>query len=235
MNLRDKAKELIALGIAVVVIVVGMTVDLDTIGRWVSGTQIVISSTTRTSTAPYFAGEVLRFGLKDVQSPKVYWVFDEEAPVAGSVEAQFAFPFDDKSPAGQSRDHRVDVFFKQGDAYESASALVRTVNIRLSAKVSFTESDIEVAPPPEFAGDWLLTGASLARFSNARFDPPRSLTDTGSSWTTTNKDAAVTWGFKDDGALPAAIDNSQQAWTWYEFTSRSTGKKLTMAQPVSTK
>lgn len=236
MNLKENLGKLATFAVAVLLVILGLTVKLDTIKGWVYGTRITVSSTARSGEAPYFAGEVLRFGLEGVQSPRVYWAFDEGSPVVGSIEAQFAFPFDEHSPAGLPSDHRVDAFFKRGDGYRTASALVRTVNFKYAARVSVGDADIRVATPTEFASEWFLTGASIARFSGGKFGDRHSLaggTDTG--WVATKGDALETWGFTETAALPTAVANNQQAWTWYDFKNKKTGASLSVAQPVSQK
>lgn len=228
---------LAAFAVAVLLIILNWTVNLDTIRRWVFGTKIVVSSTTRAGIADYLAGEVLRFSLEDVRSPRVVWAFDEGQPVVGNVEAQFAFPFDTTVPKGQARDHRIDAFFKVGDAYKTASTLIRTSNLEYAASVSVDESTVTVAAPNTFGADWSLTGTSLARFSGGQFLKQHKMLSQAPAnpdqFTATRKDAFEAFGYTEGTHLDTALTADKQAWTWYDFKNKSTGATLTIAKPVA--
>jgi len=236
--LSKELKRLAAFIVAVIVIILGLTVNLDTIKDLASGTQIVVASRTRGEAREYLAGEVLRLSLKNVSSSKVFWAFDEGQPVPGSVEAQYAFPFDARVPLGQARDRRVDAFFKRGDSYRTTNTLVRTRNIKYAASVGVNESRIALKAPSAFGTDWSLTGASLALFSGGKFTKQRPLVSqpatTGGEFIASRKDAIEAFGYADEVSLPSALKADERAWTWYNFKNRTTGAVLTIAQPVAT-
>jgi len=236
MELKKGLIALAAFAVAVLLVILSLTVNFDTIKQWALGTNIEVSSTTRGKVADYLAGEVLRFALEGVSSPRVVWAFDEGPPVVGNVEAQFAFPYDSKVPKGQARDHRIDAFFKIGDAYRTTSKLVRTSNLEYAASVSVDESKVTVAAPSDFGTDWSLTGTSLARFSGGQFfKQHQMLSDAPSNphqFTATRKDAFEAFGYPEGTHLDTALAADKGAWTWYDFRNKLTGATLTIAKPV---
>jgi|CXWL01.1.fsa_nt_gi hypothetical protein len=238
MELKKGLIALAAFAIAVILVILGLTVNLDTIKQWVLGTNIDVSSTTRGKVADYFAGEVLKFSLEDVQSLRVLWAFDEGQPVIGTVEAQFAFPYDSEAPKGQARDHRIDVFFKVGNEYKTASRLIRTSNLEYAASVIVDESTVRVSAPKDFETDWLLTGTSLANFSGGRFLKQHLMQSEAPAipnqqFTATRNDVIKAFGYPKDTHLNTALATDKQAWTWYNFKNKSTGAILTIAQQVA--
>jgi len=242
-------KGLIGLGtflLAVVLIVLGLTINLDTIKSWVSNTRIIVSSTTRGLQTEYLAGEVLRLSLDGIQSPRVVWVFDENQIVLGGVEAQYAFTYDPKAPSGQAVDHRIDAFYKTGDRYRPASVLLRTRNDNFQASIGVKGSDIVVTAPTELGADWALTGASLTLFSDGQFTKraqfmrtiPKSGNDSGQgerpdhSFILTGKETQEAFGWAKTTDLSLGLSTDRRAWTQYEFRNKTTGATLAIAKPI---
>lgn len=237
MELKKRLTALAAFAVAVILIILYWTVNPDSIKLGLLGANIDVSSTTRGKVANYFAGEILKFSLDGVQSIRVLWAFDEGQPVIGTVEAQFAFPYDSKAPKGQPQDHRIDAFFKVGNEYKTASRLIRTSNLDYAASVIVDESKVTVSAPKDFAEDWFLTGTSLARFSGGRFLkqhlPLSEVPSNPDQFTATRKDAIKAFGYPEDTHIDTALTADQKAWTWYEFKNKTTGAMLAIAKPMT--
>ncbi len=232
--LREQLSKLAAFAVAVIVIVLSLTVNFERIKRWVSGTRIVVTSLTRGNAEQYLAGEVLRLSLEGVHSPRVIWVFDEGQPLVGDIEAQYAFPFEAQLPSGQARDRRVDAFFKSGDAYQTASTLVRTRNVNYTSSVDVDDSGLVVKPSQSFGAEWSLTGASLARFSNGRF-VKYPLVPKGDTtiFVGPRGQTEKVFGYSQSTDVASALKTDESAWTQYDFKNNTTGAVLTIAKPVA--
>jgi hypothetical protein len=229
--LKEQLAKLAAFAVAVTLVILGLTVNFDRIKGWVSGTQIIVNSSTRGNVNEYLAGEVLRLSLEGVKSPRVIWIFDEGQPVVGNIEA--AFPFESQLPSGQARDRRVDAFFKSGDAYEATSTLVRTRNVNYTASVDVSDSELIVRPSGSFATEWLLTGASLARFSAGRFATyPLAPKPDGTMFVGSPGQTGTVFGYGTNTDVASALKTDESAWTQYDFKNKTTGALLTIAKPV---
>jgi len=230
--LRDRLLKLAAFLVAVALVVLSLTVNLDTIKSWVSGTSIIVSSTTRGQVAEYLTGEVLRLSLGGVRTPRVVWLFDDDRPVVGAVEAQYAFPFEQHVPAGQARDRRIDAFFKSGNSYKTATTLVRMRNINYKAMASFEKFQIVLTAPTEFASDWFLKNVSLATFGQGRFTThgplPSKMSGQFVEFIAGPKDTGTAFACTDVATCSAVID--ERGWARFDFTNRTTGATLTIAQ-----
>ena len=233
--LREHVTKLAAFAVAVLVVVAGLTINLTTIKNWVIGTPIVVSSMTRGQVTEYLAGEVLRFSLGSVQTPRVVWLFDERQPLVGGVEAQFAFPFDEAVQAEEARDRRVDAFFKSGDSYKTATTLVRMRNIRYSATASLKESQIVLTVPNEFATGWFLKSGSLASFGDGKFIahqplPSKMVGGTG-QFIAGPEETGVAFACEDPASCDAIIRDNR-AWASFVFVNKGTGGTLTIAKQL---
>jgi hypothetical protein len=247
-SLKKVLLKLAAFVVAVLIIILGLTINFDTIKSWVSDTRIIVSSKTRGVQTEYLAGEVLRLSVDGIQSPRVVWVFDENQTVLGGVEAQYAFTYDPKAPSGQAVDHRIDAFYKTGDRYRPASVLLRTRNDNFKASLGVRGSDVVVTAPTEWGADWALTGASLTLFSDGQFTKraqftrtiPRSGDDAGQgetpnhSFILTGKETQEAFGWAKTTDLSSGLSTDRRAWTQYEFRNKTTGASLAIAKPLYT-
>lgn len=234
--LRENLRKLATFAVAVLLIILGLTINLNTIKSWVFGTRIIVSSATRGQIEEYLAGEVLKLSLDGVQSSRVIWEFDEGQPVVGAVEAQYAFPFDRKTPTGQARDHRVDAFFKSGDLYKTASAILRTRNVNYTVTAGVSESGIVLNAPKAFESEWSLKSGSLTNFVSGKFIRSDPLTSSSTAravqFVATPNQAKDTFGYTDATRFLAGFVGigDQRAWTSYDFINKVTGAKLTIAK-----
>jgi len=231
--LRENLMKLAAFLVAVVLVILGLTVNVGTIRNWISGTSIVVSSATRGRVDEYLAGEILRLSLENVRTPRVVWLFDDGQPVVGAVEAQYAFPFQENVPAGQARDRRIDAFFKSGDSYKTATTLVRTRNIKYTATANVKESHIVLTAPTEFGSDWFLNSVSLATFGDGRFSahgplPAKSTGQLG-EFIATPKDTGAAFACTDLRSCDAVLRDNR-GWASFDFINKTTGAKLTIAK-----
>jgi hypothetical protein len=243
--LRDKIREnlewLAAFGVAVVVIILGLTVNFDTIKNWFSGTEILVSSASGVGTE-FLAGEKLRFLLKNVQSSRVFWVFDETDPIGTSVEVEYAFPFEEGIPRGQARDRRIDAFFKAGDTYKVATKMVRTRNVKFTTQIDLDNNQFTVTADTSLDAKWSLTGASLVKHVAGLFargvELPVVSAPNGQVGTITvdRKIAADALGYAQNVDLKSKINADSTAWMSYEFSNATDpGKKLTIVEPFEKK
>lgn len=86
--------------------------------------SIVVQSPGRLTANDYFAGERLRFVLRGVDADKVVWVFGESEVQVAGIETEFRFPLD-TSRYGLTSVHRVDVFFRVGEGYQTLSTTIK--------------------------------------------------------------------------------------------------------------
>jgi len=236
--LKKKLAKLAAFCVAVLLIILGLTIDFDTIKHWVSGNEIIVSSARRATAKEFLAGEKLRLCLKDVQSERVFWVFEESDVVCGDIEIEHAFPFAEGTPLAQARDRRVDAFFKSGDKYKVATKLVRTRNVKYNTKITFKESQLSVTAEKVLASEWGLSAVSIAKYSNGKFASgdmiPVSLTKDGKiGMAVLGSDAvAKALGLTDTKDLKAKIALGKNAWVSYELLDTKGNNKITIVEPL---
>lgn len=237
--LRENFKKLLAFAIAVLLIVLYFTIDLDTMKRWVKGPEIQVTSTDRGFVEEFLAGEKLRLVLKDIQSPKVVWLFDEATAVIGDVEIEYIFPFREDLPRAQARDRRIDAFFKARDDYEVATALVRTRNVKYLSKAEIRTRVVELAAEAMFDRIWSLHGVSLGKYERGAFTKavklPMSGTKQGLQIFEINQAAAKEALGAKEAPHPdwkAALATSTDIWVSYSFIETGTKKKLTVVTPL---
>lgn len=182
--MKDALKNtLIALAtVALGAIVLWLTGGLDKIAGWLHREAIKAVSTSRGEVAPFLAEEAIRFSLKNESSDKVVWDFEETDLQSGGVQIEHAFKFDPAKPRGIESVRRVDVFFRDGDRYKTATIHVPVINVQFaSAKVEGntiafkSEQSIQNASDP-LASRWLLCGVSIGKIENGSFqtDKPTS-------------------------------------------------------------
>ena len=228
---KEKLKEsllvVVVLILAVIAVIGTALFNVDSIRRWAAGNRILVTSATRGSVDEVFTGEVLRLTLDGVTSTRVFWVFDEEEPLRGHVEAQYAFQFEPKAPAGQARDRRIDAFFRDGDSYETATVIVRTRNTNYSATAEIDSSNrVVVNAAQTFNGNWLLTSASLMRFANGSFSDDVQLDPSA-----LHAEQGVVRLTGNVSRKPQRL--ASEAWASYEFKDKTTGQTLVIAKPVT--
>ncbi|MBI1818645.1 MAG: hypothetical protein HYR72_26985 [Deltaproteobacteria bacterium] len=199
--------------------------------------KISTTSPTRPGAASFFAGEPIRFSLRDVESERVLWFFREQDVYPASIEAEYAFPFDDQRPAGVMCVYRVDAFFKTAGDYATTSTFVHVENRKLVASAVVRPSEIVVSAEPTFADaggkegsndTWEFRRASLGKLEDGRFKPIffdlpiTQRTEKEVTFAITDNDLART-GYSVQGLSP-----DRNVSVWFEFFSK--GQLLTVVK-----
>ena len=238
-NLKDNLGRLLAFAVAVILIILYWAVDINSIKRWVKGVEIEVVSPQRGTANEFLTNEKLRFVLKDIQTPKVVWVFDESVVELGDVEIEYAFPFNKSLPEGQARDRRIDAFYKSGDSYGSAFAFVRTRNVAYSAKADNEGDMIALKAQPTVDKVWSLDNVSVEKYAAGTFtdkvDVPFTEMKAGLKVFGINQGVAEQF-LGDQGSekndWKTAFHSSPNVWATYEFSNQKTNEKLTLSSPI---
>jgi len=242
-GLKQKLKEnilaLIAFVVAVTVIVLWLTIDINTIKGWVLGTQIEVISADRGPVQEFLAGEKLKFKLKEIKSTKVVWIFEESSALIGDIEIEYVFSYRDDLPIGQAKDRRIDAFFKEGDKYRVATSLVRTRNVVYSAKAEISYEKVALLADPIFSGIWSLEGVAIGKYTNGTFTEAAMLpfVTTKSGFKVYNIDEQITkaavWPSEiSDKDWKVTLKNTNNLWASYSFLKPGTKERLTLVKPL---
>ena len=137
--------------------------------RFLTGYEIEVVSTSRGSKKEFYGGEKLRFGLKDIESTNVIWVFEESDVIRGDIEIEHTFPFLISSPKDLTKNRRIDAFFKFGNKYKAATKLITTINRQFSSTVGTEGEQITLFAQPTFDDKWALMSASVGRYKDGFF------------------------------------------------------------------
>lgn len=220
----------------------GQRTILEWFKTWSETPMIEATSTTRSDVDKFIAGEKIRFSLKLVQTDKVFWLFDDNEIIPGSIEIEYGFPFEPTQPLGITTVHRVHAFFRSGETYRVASRAVHSQNLKYEASVSVGQSGVRLIARTSLGDRWVLQNASLTSFEMGSFkikgeiplgveaaapDDPSLIT--GSIKLRTLRDAL---SFAENLDLKTQLANRRDAWVTYEFVDRNTKEKLAILQPL---
>ncbi len=207
--------------------------------------RIEISSTVRPSTKTFFASEKMWLKLANVETDRVYWLFDEDdSLIRGGVQIQHGFDFDPKTPTGTETYRRVDAFYKDGDQYRTSTSKIAVSNLQVKAEILIKSEMLNILADSYIKGaheKWKISSASLAKYNDGNFEDTRA---TPISLVTTGYESKVTWdlnqavaayGYKSKEDFYNVIikDNRDDRILWVTITySSKSGKPLTIVKPI---
>jgi hypothetical protein len=195
----------------------------------------------RPNVETFITGEKIRLYLTNIQSEKVFWLFEEKSVLPGSVEIEYSFPYDRSQADGLVRDYRVDAFFKHGAQYRVASTIVRTQNIRYSASIDVEQSDVRLTVRNTLGDRWMLSKASLSKYEDGAFKPGfdipveavESVART-TSFVIDRKTFTKVLAYPEHIDLRTQLATKKDAWVTYEFVDQARKEKLEIVQPLRT-
>jgi len=209
---------------------------VEQIQEFLESPSIEVRSTSRTFSRNYFAGEKLRFSITNVETPRVFWVFDEAEIVPGHVETEYLFAYSPELLSSQSVDHRVDAFFKVDGDYQSTHRLVRVENLDIQAKVQEALDRLHLSYPQELSERFTLSRAALASFGEGHFedDATLDLLQGDTIEAARGRLVEVTWNLDGDflGRYATLLGSSRRPWLELEFTDRRNREKLVFVNPL---
>ena len=162
-------------------------------GALSAGLEIAIYSPSRPTAKTFFVGEKLRFKLENSTSPKVFWLFEEQKVIPGTVEVEFAFLQDRSAPKGSKQLGRVDAFVRRGEAFASVSKTVDLDSLPIRSTVAQTDSQLTLFAPTKLANGWAIERVGLSSYDGAKFMLAAELKHQASpnpemsEWTSTGK------------------------------------------------
>ena len=169
----------------------------------------------------------------------MYWIFDEsEKVIAGGVQIQHAFQFDEQKPAWTDQYRRVDAFFKNGDRYSTASTRIRTSNLKLQAAVDIKDEKLEILTNSDIQGKWKLAEISLAKYVDGKFEEKTVLPATLQSAGTVVQaivslaNIASIFGYKSEDDVKTRLSKDSNAWISTEYEPVGGGERLTILKQI---
>jgi hypothetical protein len=230
----------IVAGIVIAGSVIGWPTIISSITSIFPSPTIESSAAGRFSSGPFLAGEKIWLRLKGAEVERVYWLFDESDKIVSSgVQVQHAFPFDDKTPEGAIRYHRIDAFFRSGERYKSASARIATTNQKL-AEIDIMMDALSVAWAGALQSKWSLAGVSLVKYSKGRFEATGAIPDSF-QWKGSEKvatfsfsDIASVFDYKSADDAKKRLSEDNDIWVSADYTSSDGRKPMTILQKLTT-
>jgi hypothetical protein len=175
---------------------------------------------------PVFAGEKLRFSLGNVETDRVYWLIDEKYGTAGSVQTEYSFPYDSLAAGGSVSLRRVDVFYKVGDEYRTASKRVKVNNANINFVAHINNNHLQLTALSELGGGWRLTGASVSHYADGAFSDVATFSPIQQA---NGQYVALNYSL---GNTEPALLSSNDAWISLRYARGVPNQTLTTVQPL---